>query len=396
MCLGYIAQGAKVILAKVLIKPGFFSCQSTLSEAGGHNTRTNLTTMINYLSSLMHRYFSNEESVAFMLLLISLALAFYFFSQAIMPLLISLVVVFLLLDPIKLCARHLRLSYKLAALLVYVLFVGAVVALFVYVLPNIISQLRNFAGQIGPMIEFFNNWLNLQIQAYPEFFAGQDSNELLQIVTNRIGSLGQDLVTSLLLSANTAITYLIYFVLVPVIVFFILMDKDKLGAFIISKLPAKRNFMSQVWAQMQQQASNYVRGKFTEIVIIGVISFVVFWLLDLQFALLLGLSVGLSVIIPYLGAALVTVPVVLVALFQFGPESGFWWVVGSYAAIQIFDGNILVPWLFSEAVNLHPLTIIMAVLFFGSLWGVLGVFFAIPLATFVKVIANNWPVAEKL
>ena len=354
------------------------------------------TAMLSYLSHLLHRYLSNEESVAFLLLLIGLAVAFYFFSQALMPLLISLVVVFLLLDPIRLCARYLRLNYKLAAVLVYLLFLGALIALFIYVLPNIISQLQNFAGQIAPMVEFFNDWLNKQILAYPEFFATQDSTEILQEVTNRIGSIGQDFVTSLLLSVNTAVTYLIYFVLVPVMVFFILMDKDKLGASVVRLLPTKRDFMREVWAQMQTQASNYVRGKVIEIGVIGAISFVIFWFLDLQFSLLLGLSVGLSVVIPYVGAALVTVPVVLVALFQFGTTEQFWWVVAWYAAIQVFDGNILVPWLFSEAVNLHPLTIILAVLIFGSLWGVLGVFFAIPLATFIKVIAANWPLAEQV
>ena len=352
--------------------------------------------MLSYLSQLLHRYLSNEESVTFLLLLIGLALAFYFFSQALMPLLISLVVVFLLLDPIKLCARYLRLSYKLAAILVYLLFLGALVALFIYVLPNIISQLQVFAGQIAPMVEFFNGWLNEQMQAYPELFSAQDSAEILQTLTNRIGSVGQDFATSLLLSVNTAVAYLIYFVLVPVMVFFILMDKDQLGAFVGRLLPTKRDFMRQVWAQMQTQASNYVRGKFIEVVVIGAISFIVFWALGLQFALLLGLAVGLSVVIPYVGAALVTVPVVLVALFQFGATEQFWWIVGWYLAIQIFDGNILVPWMFSEAVNLHPLTIILAVLVFGSLWGVLGVFFAIPLATFIKVIAANWPMAEKI
>ena len=352
--------------------------------------------MLSYLSHLLHRYLSNEESVAFLLLLIGLAVAFYFFSQALMPLLISLVVVFLLLDPIHLCARYLRMSYKLAAVLVYLLFLSALIALFIYVLPNIISQLQNFAGQIAPMVEFFNDWLNKQILAYPEFFATQDSTEILQELTNRIGSIGQDFVTSLLLSVNTAVTYLIYFVLVPVMVFFILMDKDKLGTSVVRLLPTKRDFMREVWAQMQTQASNYVRGKAVEIAVIGVISFVIFWFLDLQFSLLLGLSVGLSVVIPYVGAALVTVPVVLVALFQFGTTEQFWWVVAWYAAIQVFDGNILVPWLFSEAVNLHPLTIILAVLIFGSLWGVLGVFFAIPLATFIKVIAANWPLAEQV
>ena len=64
---------------------------------------------------------------------------------------------------------------------------------------------------------------------------------------------------------------------------------------------------------------------------------------------------------------------------------------GVHVLIKAVDGNILVPWLFSEAVNLHPVAIILAVLFFGGIWGLWGVFFAIPLATLIKAIINAWP-----
>jgi putative permease len=102
----------------------------------------------------------------------------------------------------------------------------------------------------------------------------------------------------------------------------------------------------------------------------------------------------LSVIIPYVGATLVTIPVVLVAFFQWGIGNEFYTVVAVYLVIQILDGNVLVPLLFSEAVNLHPVAIILAVLFFGGIWGLWGAFFAIPLATLIKAIMNAWPVPE--
>lgn len=113
-------------------------------------------------------------------------------------------------------------------------------------------------------------------------------------------------------------------------------------------------------------------------------------ILDLRYAVLLGVLVGLSVLIPYIGAAVVTIPVCVVALFQWGLATEFWYVFIAYAIIQTLDGNVLVPLLFSEAVNLHPLMIIVAVLFFGGVWGFWGVFFAIPLATLVKALSNAW------
>ena len=106
---------------------------------------------------------------------------------------------------------------------------------------------------------------------------------------------------------------------------------------------------------------------------------------------MLALTVGLSVLIPYIGAAVVTVPVALVAYFQWGFDSTFVWLIIAYFIIQFLDGNVLVPVLFSDVVNLHPVAIIVAILVFGGLWGFWGVFFAIPLATLVKALINVWP-----
>jgi putative permease len=95
--------------------------------------------------------------------------------------------------------------------------------------------------------------------------------------------------------------------------------------------------------------------------------------------------------VPYIGVAIVSIPVVLIAYFQWGWSSVFLYVMFWYMIIQSLDGMVLVPLLFSEAVNLHPVVIITAVLFFGGLWGLWGVFFAIPLATLIKSLMNSWP-----
>ena len=142
---------------------------------------------------------------------------------------------------------------------------------------------------------------------------------------------------------------------------------------------------------MNAQLGNYVRGKFIEILIVGATTFVCFTFLGLNYAALLGVLVGLSVLIPFVGAAVVTLPVFVVAVIQFGWSWELASVMGAYGIIQFLDGNVLVPLLFSEVVDLHPITIIVAVLAFGGLWGVWGVFFAIPLATLIKAIYKAWP-----
>ena len=100
---------------------------------------------------------------------------------------------------------------------------------------------------------------------------------------------------------------------------------------------------------------------------------------------------GLSVVIPFIGAVAVTVPVALIAYFQWGVGSEFALALGAYLLIQVLDGNVLAPLLVSGTVNLHPIAVIVAILVFGGLWGFWGVFFAIPLATLVQAVLRAWP-----
>ena len=188
---------------------------------------------------------------------------------------------------------------------------------------------------------------------------------------------------------------IIYIVLVPILVFFFLRDKNALLGWCGHFLPAHRPMLLTVWEEMNDQVANYMRGKTIEIIIVGLVSFAAFSVVGMNYAALMALLVGLSVLIPYIGAAVVTIPVALVAFFQWGGGSEFMTLMVIYAVIQGLDGNVLVPLLFSEAVNLHPIAIILAVLIFGGLWGLWGVFFAIPLATLIKAVLNAWPSHQK-
>ncbi len=134
-----------------------------------------------------------------------------------------------------------------------------------------------------------------------------------------------------------------------------------------------------------------MRGKFTEIIIVGGVAFFTFAFFGLPYSALLAVMVGLSVLVPFIGAAVATLPVAAVAGFHFGLGDQFLYVIIAYGVIQALDGNVLVPVLFSEAVNLHPVAIIVAVLFFGGIWGFWGIFFAIPLATLLKALVYAWP-----
>ena len=261
------------------------------------------------------------------------------------------------------------------------------------VLPLVSQQAIQIAAQIPSWVADAQTALLALPAKYPELLSEQQIRDFLRTVTGFIAEFGQQtFITWSSLSVVGIINLVIYLILVPILVFFFLKDKDKVLVWCLTFFPQQDHALSmRVWNNLDRQMSNYIRGKFWEILIVGGVTFVTFSIFGLQYSALLSLVVGLSVLIPFVGAAVVTIPVIIVAAVQWGMSPEFFYLVSAYVIIQILDGNVLVPLIFSEVTNLHPIAIVVAVLFFGGLWGVWGVFFAIPLATLVQAIHLAWP-----
>ena len=183
-------------------------------------------------------------------------------------------------------------------------------------------------------------------------------------------------------------SWIVFVFLVPLLVFFFLKDKEVLIRGVVRCLPRRRTLVTRIWLEMEQQLGNYVRGKIWEILIVGVVTWIVFALLGFQYPVVFGVISGLSVVIPYVGAIALAVPVFILGYLQWGMSWDLGWLLIAYTVIQFVDGNVLVPYIFSETVKLHPVVILLAVFVFGSLWGFWGVLFAIPLATFAKALLH--------
>ena len=347
------------------------------------------------LTRWYQRYLSEEEAV---ILLVMLAMAFavmLFFGDILAPVLVAIVLAYLM-QGVANVLRQRGLPGELSVAVSTLLFLGGFFAVLFGLAPLVWRQLVALVREAPAMIEAGRKVLVTLPEEYPVFFTQQQVNELTAVIQAEMASLGQLLVTKGLSSIPSVLAAIVYLILIPLMVFFFLKDREQLTGWFTGFLPAQKPLLERIWAELNLQFANYARGKGIEVLIIGGASYVVFALFSLNYAALLGLLVGFSVIVPYIGAALVTIPVVVVAYFQFGVTPDFYWVVGAYLLIQVLDGNVLVPLLFSEAVNLHPVAIVIAVLFFGGLWGLWGVFFAIPLATLVNAILSAWPSTDSL
>jgi len=346
--------------------------------------------MVSFFTEWYKQKFSDPNAVTLAVILLLAFLLVYFLSALLMPVFVAIAIAFLLDLPVN-RLRYIGLSRTLSTVLVVSAFVGLMLIAFVGLMPVIWQQSTKLLQEIPHMVSEGQIYLLTLPEKYPEFIKAGQIESVLAFVNEKIIEWGQLVLKASLNSISDFVALLIYLILVPLMVFFFLKDKKEMLASFSALLPKDRRMATQVGNEMNQQIMNYIRRKVIEIVIIGTASTIAFIILGLNYPVLLGVLVGLSVLVPYVGATIVTLPVVLVALFQWGYGAEFGYVMIAYGVIQALDGNLLVPILFSEAVNLHPVTIIIAVILFGGLWGFWGVFFAIPLATLVKAVLNAWP-----
>lgn len=349
--------------------------------------------MLRTLRGLAHKYFSDEEAVILFLILVIGTIFVIWFGAMLAPVIASLIVAFIL-QGLVVKLNTLRIPEKVSIIGVFLIFLGVLVAFIFGLLPLIWAQVTNLAGEAPRIIRELQSYLELLPEEYPQLISADGVNALYQQVSTEVGHMTQWLVSFSLSSIPDLVALLIYMVLVPILVFFFLKDSEVLLGSIGRLLPPQRPMMFKIWHEVNLQCANYVRGKALEILIVGGATYIAFKFLGMPYAALLSLLVGLSVVIPYIGAAVVTIPVGMIGLFAFGWGSHFIWVMVVYGIIQALDGNVLVPVLFSEVNNLHPVAIIVAVLFFGGIWGLWGVFFAIPLATMLKAVFSAWPVQD--
>ena len=348
-----------------------------------------------YLTQWFKRYFSDPEVIFLTIFLLIFFAVVLTMGDMLAPVLASLVIAYLLEGLVGMIERK-RVPRLVAVLVVYIGFLLFVTLLLFVVMPQLSRQLTELLQQIPSMITEGQKLLMQLPQHYPEFISQDEVQKIIGVMRQEIAEFGQTVVSVSFSSVVGVIMVLVYLILMPLLVFFFLKAKSLILGYLLGFFPRDRRLANTVWRDMDRQIANYVRGKFWEIVIVwGVTSFTLS-LMGLQYAVLLGVLVGLSVIIPYIGAAVVTFPVIVIAWFQWGWGPDFIWLTVAYFVIQILDGNVLVPLLFSEAVNLHPVAIIVAILVFGGLWGLWGVFFAIPLATLVQAIISAWPTVEAL
>ncbi|MBF0461074.1 MAG: AI-2E family transporter [Magnetococcales bacterium] len=338
--------------------------------------------MDNLLDNWLRRL--HDPQVAGLVLALFLGtLVLFFFGHALAPYLTALVIAYLL-EGILRALQRLHCPRMVGVALVFGLFLLVFTLLLFKLLPTLVVELARISDEIPRFTPTFKQLSHRLSDSAAGFLNPEQVENMLQYLMDNSQEWFARSVTFLLQGVPGLISVTLYLFLVPFLVFFFMKDKALLLAAFSRYLPKDRSLLDRVLHEVNVGVGGYIHGKFWEMLLLGVSSYIAFAIIDFRYAFVVGLLTGLSVLIPFLGLAVVTIPVVLLGVFQWGVTWDAARPFIIYGILQLIDGNMVAPLILGETVKVHPTTIMLAVLLFGSLWGVVGVFFAVPLVVLVK------------
>ena len=343
--------------------------------------------MFKFFKDWYNTHLTEPNQASFALIILFTILILYVLVETVAPILVAIILAYMLEGLVQRSLEYTEIERKFAVILVYSFFITIFLVLIFLLLPAMLEQLSILLQSLPKMAEKGKEMAT-------GIFSSEQLDNIFIALNTEMSSLGKSVVSYSLSSAGDIFETIIYIFIVPILIFFILYDKENIFIWFKKFFPEKLDLSRKASKELDHKIGNYIRCKFIEIVIVWISSFIIFFILGLKYSLLLSFLCGVSVIIPYIGAIAVTIPIILVGYFQWGTSAEFWYVITGHFLIQIVDGNVIVPILFSDAVNIHPLAILIAILFFGSIWGIWGVFFAIPLAVFFNTLINIWPITK--
>jgi putative permease len=246
---------------------------------------------LDLLKDWFRRSFSDPQVVILgLFLLIGFAIV-YGLGNWLAPMFAGMVIAYLL-EALVSRLEKLHLPRIFSVVIVFLLFMTVLFFLLFGLVPMLSRQLTSLVQQFPSYIEQGQELLKGLPEAYPTLI----SQEQIQAVINHLGqetaSFGQQLLGWSLASVGSLIGLIVYLVIVPVLVFFFLKDKQRLMQWANDLLPKDRHLADTVWVEAETQIANYVRGKVVEILIVGSVTYITFVILGLQYSALLATLVG--------------------------------------------------------------------------------------------------------
>jgi len=323
-----------------------------------------------------------------MYVIYSLIQKYEIISNILFTVIISLIFSYLLNPIINYLERH-NISRGLGIILLYIVVFGIIIAISISFIPRLGNELKEV---LMVLPSYFSTITDFFKDLYDKYYNLENISPIIEnvegLIFDNINRLQEVLLTSmtkLFTGVGSLLNRMISLVLIPILTFYFLKDKDKLINQVFLIIPKnKRSEIKELLTQIDKSLSQFVRGRLILAIYVGVATTVVLLILDINFAIVIGLLTGIADIIPYFGPFLGFVPAVLFAFLD-SATKGIW-VAVIFILIQWVENNVLGPKIIGDTTGLHPITVLLSLIIAGNIYGVLGMVFVIPVVSILKIL----------
>lgn len=313
-----------------------------------------------------------------------------FFSSIVAPVILAVLTYFLFNPLIDWLEKH-RLKRVWGVILLFLVLIGALVGLIFLVVPYISEQVTQF---VVAFPEYVDN-IGATIMGWTDNSVFEDTaNNVIEWFNGWIGELPSNIVDYLTTAVSgistvvsTVSNFVVIMVTFPIILFFLLKDDKKFFSYVMKVIPPKyRKETRDLGLIIADQVGSYVKGQLTISLFLGIMMFIGFTIIGLDYAGILAIVASVTSVIPYIGATLAMVPAVIIAL----TTSWFMLVklIIVWLVVQFVDGNFVEPNVMGKNLKIHPLTIIIVLLVLGELLGLVGLILGVPIYAISRVVVT--------
>lgn len=305
--------------------------------------------------------------------------------QVLSPFVIAALIAYLLY-PIIAYIHRFRIPKWLAILFIYILFFGGGAYLLYRIYPMIVIQLRELEEQLPQLTTMYEAML-LQLYESTSFLPETFHDKLDQLILGMESSM-ENMLVRVIGRITKIVDIIILLTVIPVLVFYFLKDFTQMKLFFKRFIPKK--YLARCSLALHaadEKLGSYIRGQLLISLIVTGASYLVFYILHLNYALLLAIILGITNIIPYFGPIIGAVPAVVLTLAVSTKLAII--VLIAIFIIQLLESNFLAPYIVGKSIDIHPVAIIFVLLLGGKLGGVIGMIGAVPILTIMKVIVEQ-------
>jgi predicted PurR-regulated permease PerM len=339
---------------------------------------------------------TNYQAIFLALAIAALVTIFlYYARRVVIPFFVAFALAYLL-DPLVDRMEKWRFSRTLSVVSLMTIFFAAVLGAGLLVFPMLRVQAENLAKNLPRYIEVVQNWLRPVL----EKVAGLDQAKIQDLLNEGMARFGElplkilTFVSSFLWDSLSNLFDMILMaanlVIIPVVMFYLLRDYDKIAEKILALIPARfKESIVDTVSEVDQVLANFVRGQLMVGFLMGALYSIGLYAVGTPMSLFIGFLAGFANMVPYLGVVVGFLPAAILTYLQVQEWIPIFWVMGVFGVVQMLEGMVITPRILGENIGLHPVAVIFAVLLGGELFGLTGIILGVPAVAVLNVLIRR-------